>query len=56
LVYDAPGATRRNWKEKSKSSGNITSAKTCGNAVPTTLHPWIRACVSSYDQFAWTAN
>jgi len=56
LIYAAPGATPRNWREKSRSSNNVTSAKSCGNAVPTPLHPWIRACVSRYDQFAWTAD
>jgi len=34
-----PGATRRNWKEKSKSSSRVTSAKRCGNSVPIPLHP-----------------
>jgi len=27
FVYAAPGATRRNWNEKSKSSSNVTNAK-----------------------------
>jgi len=34
FIYAAPGATRSNWNEKSKSSSNVTSAKRCGNAVP----------------------
>jgi len=32
FIDAAPGATCRNWKEKSKSSSNVTSAKRCGNA------------------------
>jgi len=38
FIDSAPGAARRNRNEKSKSSNNITSAKRCGNAVPTSLH------------------
>jgi len=41
LIYASPGSTRRNSNEKSKSSNNVASAKRCGNAVPTLLHPWL---------------
>jgi len=37
FVYSAPGATRANCYEKSKSSSNATIAKRCGNTVPTPL-------------------
>ena len=33
-MYAAPGATRRIWNEKCKSSSNVASAKWCGNAFP----------------------
>jgi len=34
FIHTAPGATRRKWNRKSKSSGDVTtSAKRCGNAV-----------------------
>ena len=39
FIYAAPGATRKNWNETSKSSSNLSSAKRCGNAFPP-LHPW----------------
>jgi len=39
FVYAAPGATRRNWNEKSNSSSNVTSAKRRGNTILTPLHP-----------------
>jgi len=39
FIYAAPGAPRRNWNEKSKSSRNVTRAKRCGNAVSTRSNP-----------------
>jgi len=51
FIYAAPGATCKNWNEKSTSSSNVSSAKgvgtcshtkkRCGNAFPTPLHPWV---------------
>jgi len=34
LIYAAPGATRRNWKEKSKFSSSISSANVVGTPFP----------------------
>jgi len=44
FTYTDPGAARRNWSKKYKSSSNVTSAKRCRNAfsrVSTPLHPWL---------------
>jgi len=38
FIYAVPGAARRNWNEKSKSSSNVSSVKRCGNALPTLLN------------------
>jgi len=42
FIYSVPGATRRNWNEKSKSSNNVTKAKRCGNALPHQKEGWER--------------
>jgi len=34
FIYAVPGARRRNWSEKSKSSSNVTGAKGVGMAFP----------------------
>jgi len=34
FIYATPGATRRTWNEKYKSSSNVASAERCGNAFP----------------------
>jgi len=46
FIYVAPGATRRNWNEKSESSSNFTSVfnsfphqKRWRNTVPTRFYP-----------------
>jgi len=39
LTYAAPDATRRTWKEKSKTSSNVTRAK---RYVPTLKKFWER--------------
>jgi len=47
FIYAAPGATRRNWNEKSKSSSNVTSVESCGNAVATRSHPTTSLTIKS---------
>jgi len=43
LISAAPGATHRNWNEKSKSSSNVTSAKKVWERVLTCTPYWTPA-------------
>jgi len=38
FIFTAPGAARRNWNEKCKSSSNITSAKRSNPTTPLLGH------------------